>query len=340
VPDWCTDAELELNGEPVRIDAAPRAYIRIDRVWNDGDEVRLTLPMTLRLTRWTANQRSASVHRGPLTFSLKIGEEYVREGGTDEWPAWEIHPTTPWNYGLVLDERDPASSFEVVHNPMPEGQPFEASIAPIELLAKARKIPNWKLDHRGLVGPMAPSPVRSEEPLETITLVPMGCARLRISAFPVIGYGADAEPWPEGPEEMVGPSASHCFEGDSVQAMCDGRLPSDSNDHGIPRMTWWPCRGTEEWVQYLFEKPREVSALEVYWFDDTGRGQCRVPESWAVEWRDGDRWRPVTGADTCGVELDRFNAVRFNPVMTRAVRLKVKLQPDFSGGILEWRVTE
>jgi len=31
-----------------------------------------------------------------------------------------------------------------------------------------------------------------------------------------------------------------------------------------------------------------VKACEVYWFDDTGRGQCRVPESWKLLYCDGD----------------------------------------------------
>ncbi len=48
---------------------------------------------------------------------------------------------------------------------------------------------------------MQQSPVKSSEPVETVTLIPMGCARLRISAFPVIGEGPDAQPWPEAPKE-------------------------------------------------------------------------------------------------------------------------------------------
>ena len=338
VPGWCKTPELELNGRALPVDAEPRSYVRVDRTWEDGDVLELTLPMTIRVTRWTENNNSASVHRGPLTYSLKIGEKYVREGGTDEWPAWEIHPVTPWNYGLVLDEQDPASSFEVVENPMPKGQPFEAKAAPIELRAKARKIPDWKLDRLGLVGPMAQSPVKSDQPVETVTLIPMGCARLRISAFPVIGEGPDSQAWPKGPEHVLGPSASHCHNNDTVEAMCDGRLPANSNDHGIPRMTWWPSLGSEQWVQYLFEKPKTISGVEVYWFDDTGVGRCRVPESWGVEWRDGDRWNPVTGGAEYGIEPDKLNAVRFDPVTTKAIRLAVKLRPEFSGGILEWRL--
>ena len=139
VPSWCDAPRLELNGKPLAGDAQPRSYIIVDRQWKDGDELVLTLPMKVRVTRWPENYNTASIDLGPLTFSLKIGENYVRAGGTDAWPAWEIHPTTPWNYGLVLDAADPASTFEVVRKPMPQGQPFEANVAPVEIRARPRR---------------------------------------------------------------------------------------------------------------------------------------------------------------------------------------------------------
>ena len=62
---------------------------------------------------------------------------------------------------------------------------------PIELRVKARKIPGWQQDRSGLVGLLQPSPVRSDEPEETVTLIPMGAARLRITSFPTIAGGGD-----------------------------------------------------------------------------------------------------------------------------------------------------
>jgi hypothetical protein len=35
---------------------------------------------------------------------------------------------------------------------------------------------------------------------------------------------------------------------------------------------------------------------------------------------------------------DGFNRLSFKPVEVSAVRLEVKLQPGFSGGVLEWRM--
>jgi hypothetical protein len=133
--------------------------------------------------------------------------------------------------------------------------------------------------------------------------------------------------------------ASHCFGGDTLAALSDGKLPSNSNDHGIPRMTWWPRKGSTEWVQYDFKEPRKVSQVDVYWFDDSPTGgDCRIPQSWKLTYRDGDQWTQVPGASTYGVQKDTLNTTKFDEVTTSALRLDVKLRDEYSSGILEWRV--
>jgi DUF1680 family protein len=136
------------------------------------------------------------------------------------------------------------------------------------------------------------------------------------------------EPW----------AASFCHDADSVEACFDGQLPKNSNDHKIPRMTWWDHKGTAEWVERTFEKPTQFSSSDVYWFDDTGKGACRVPQSWKLLYKSGNDWKPVEPAGDYGVAKDKFNAVTFKPVTTTALRLEVQLQPKVSGGILEWRM--
>jgi len=196
IPGWCPGAKITVNGRQIFTKSRPQSYVLIDREWSNGDKVNITLSMKTSIRTWTKNKNSVSVDRGPLTYSLKIGESYVRNGGTDKWPAWEVHPTTAWNYGLVIDKNNPASSFRAVRNPWPEdNQPFRADAAPVELRCHAKKIPQWRLDELGLVGPLQQSPVKSDESKEEVTLVPMGCARLRISAFPTIGAGPEAHEW-------------------------------------------------------------------------------------------------------------------------------------------------
>ena len=196
VPRWCAGAAIKINGKAVRIKSRPLAYMVVEREWKQGDTVNLQLPMHVAVRRWEKNNNAVSVDYGPLTFSLKIGEQWRRYGAREGWPEFEVFPTTPWNYGLVLDEKNPAKSFDVIRKAgkLAE-QPFTLEGTPVEIRAKAKRIAAWKQDSQALVGKLQPSPVKSEEPIETVTLVPMGAARLRITSFPVIGSGKDAHEW-------------------------------------------------------------------------------------------------------------------------------------------------
>lgn len=356
IPSWTEGASIRINGRRVNAELDRPGYARIDRTWSDGDVVTLELPMHLSVTRWEANHNAASVSYGPLTFSLEIGEEYREVDGrsaalrdakwrtdvdTAKWPAFEIHPTTPWNYGLVLTG-DASQDFEIERRPWPvDDFPFTQGSAPIRLVAKGKRIPQWTLDQYGLCAVLQDSPVQSSEPVEEIALVPMGGARLRISAFPVIGDGPDAHAWkpPPVPKEMYQASASHCYSSDSTAAIADDLEPADSNDHTIPRHTFWPHRGTAEWYEARFDAARTIDRVQVYWFDDRSiGGQCRQPASWKLLYDDGQRWAPVEQVTEYGVERDAYNTVYFKPVTTTALRIEVQLREGFSAGLLEWRI--
>ncbi len=200
VPGWCDSPQLAVNGVPIKAVVKAGQWLTLRRTWRHGDRVDLALPMSIKVRVWEKNGGCVSVDRGPLTYSLRIGERWQayqekpaadQPPRSDRWPCHEVFPTTPWNYGLLVDPAKPADAFDVVVRSGPlAGQPFTPEAAPVMLLARGRKIPAWQQEENGLVGKVPTSPAASDEPTERLTLIPMGCARLRISAFPVIAAPA------------------------------------------------------------------------------------------------------------------------------------------------------
>ncbi|HEV2351574.1 MAG TPA: beta-L-arabinofuranosidase domain-containing protein [Terriglobia bacterium] len=185
IPAWAEGAKITVNGRAVGA-VRPGEFHRIERRWKMGDRVWLTLPMRVRTSRGFHN--SVVVERGPLVFSLKIGEKWRKIVKGMSKPAaspaadWSIEPTTPWNYGLIIDRDRPEAFVQVAEKQIGE-YPFSPEGAPILLHIKGRKIPEWKLAH-GSAGPLPESPVSSRESMQTLTLIPYGSAKLRITAFP------------------------------------------------------------------------------------------------------------------------------------------------------------
>jgi hypothetical protein len=187
IPGWCAGPSIQVNGTAAAVSAGP-SYARLDRTWITGDRVVLRLPMQARTRTWAANHDAVSVDFGALTFSLAVTENWSRIGGTDAWPTTEVRPGSAWNYGLST------LNFAVTTGLGNPADPFTPAGAPIRITTGAQKIPAWTADTDQIVTPLQDSPAPSTEPVETVTLIPMGAARLRITSFPRIGAG---KPWIE-----------------------------------------------------------------------------------------------------------------------------------------------
>ena len=202
IPAWATEASVSINGEQQPVADAAGRYVRIQRQWAEGDVVSLTLPMTVRSTIWQQNKSSVSVYYGPLALSLKIDEEYEEHDSRDPefvqddshwqegvdaslWPCYVLKAKSDWNYSLVVDEDNLPVNFSVERKPYPDSeQPFTLEGTPLEFKAVGHQIASWHFDATGMTDFLPTRWARRAAETTSLTLVPMGAARLRIAAFP------------------------------------------------------------------------------------------------------------------------------------------------------------
>jgi len=208
LPAWADEHTVELNGRPAKgadgrtggradVRATRRQHaststrqhserpvlpgcIRLTHTWKDGDTVRVHLPMRVRLSHW--ERGAVGVERGPLVYALRIGEDWRAVAGSPPFSDYELRPTTAWNYALVVDPAAPERTIRVEHR-AGAAQPWAQDGAPVVLRATGRRLDGWASVH-GFSGPIPEPPLGTASDAEPLTLIPYGCARLRIAMFP------------------------------------------------------------------------------------------------------------------------------------------------------------
>jgi len=321
IPAWCHEASVSVNdGAPVQVDMSglDRGYYVLRRTWKRGDRVVLELAMPVERVeahpRVVANRGRVAIQRGPLVYCLEAVDNGfdVRTAVLAKDPQFETEFQPDLLGGIVVIKATTADGRRLTAIPyhLWDHRDPGPMVVWLRQAGKSRspdpEDPAWE---GKLYRPVDPAKLTAEESLTVL--------------------------------EVARPSASHCWANDSVEALNDTLEPKDSNDHSIPRFTWWDHRGTQEWVQYEWDKPVSLKGMRVYWFDDEPRGgHCRLPASWRILCRQGENWVPVKVAGEIPTLKNAWSEVLFDAVQTTGLRLEVQLQPNWSGGILEWQVIE
>jgi uncharacterized protein len=292
---------LKVNGQPV---ASPlvNGYLSTTRRWRPGDVIDLSLPMPVR--RIVANDQVAAdrdrvaLQRGPIVYAA-------------EWPdnanGRVRNLVLPDDAALASEFKPDLLNGVQVITARGFGLALNAEGRPVKTARNIVAIPysTWANRGRG----------------EMIVWLARHDAAARPTPYPTVATTS-----------VVTTSGKK-----DPRGVNDGEDPAASNDSSS-YFDWWPAKGTTEWIEYAFAKPSTVSEAAVYWFDDTGRGEVRVPQAWRILYRDNDAWKPVEARGEYSVGKDTFNTVHFAPVTTTGLRLEVTMQPQWSAGVQEWKV--
>jgi len=294
--------QILINGKQIKYEII-NGYALITKSWEGGDVIDLILPMPvtkiLAKPEVKDNEGRMAISRGPLVYCA----EWVDNGARTR--------------NLLVD---PESEFEVVESNLVGGvnilrsKGFHTSLDPsggklIKTENDLVLIPYYAWAHRGNG--------------EMLVWLPYEESAATPSPPPTIASRAK-------------PSASYIY--DQISALNDQLLPKSSNDHSVPRFTFWSHKGTKEWVQYDFKEETSIAYIHIYWFDDGPDGGCRIPENWKAFYLDDGDWKEVFKHGRYPVIKDQMNSIEIAPVKTTALRLEIQLQPAYSGGILEWKV--
>jgi Beta-L-arabinofuranosidase, GH127/Ricin-type beta-trefoil lectin domain-like len=274
IPGWCASPRLIVAGGQVTAPKGP-AFTKVSRTWNSGDTVVLRLPQTTNVRTWSAQQGAVSIDHGPLTYALSIGESYVQYAGSAQFPEYEVHATTPWNYGLALDSGAPA--FSRAGGTL-AANPFTHDGTPVQVTAPARRVAQWQDDGQHVVSPLQASPALSTAAVETVTLIPMGAARLRVSAFPTTS--ATGHPWtPTGGYLKIRNSNSGKVLGVDQMSTANSANVVQFDDNGTADHLWQFIPNGDGWYRVRNSNSGKVLGVDVMstansarvvQFDDSG----------------------------------------------------------------------
>ena len=306
---------ITVNGSVVGSFAAD-GYHTITRQWKKGDVITISFPMDVR--RITANDNAEdlrgkiALERGPVVYCLEAQDQadgHVFNKYILNSAPINAHYEPDLLNGVVVLE---GQANEVEQNGEVNGVSFRA-------------IPYSTWNNRG---PQAMEVWVANNPAKAVA-TPLSTIDSRAQTFSNRGPIQNDAP-ETAPTDLNAGGVNDQWE------------PKRSSDTSKPYHYWWLKRGTKESISYRFDKPYEVSNVQVYWLDfDHYDGDFRVPESWTLFYKaDDGQWREVEQHTPFTIMRDCYNSVDFKPVRTQELKIVAQLQQGVSGGVLEWKVNE
>ena len=183
VPGWAVGATL-VDSDGTQFEVMNGTIYVYE--YRGGGAVTLTLrlPYSLRTVRRFNN--AVSIYYGPLLLALDFSfNTTVLQRYAFNSSDLQYLPIDKWNYAILLDDSNPAASFNITAGEgVPSPYPWDPLHPTVRVTAWAREI-DWPMKHDSADEPPM-SPIKSEAPLVPVTLVPYGQTKLRIAEIPTL----------------------------------------------------------------------------------------------------------------------------------------------------------
>lgn len=314
--DYTSEADdyvLKVNNKEIGKEecAVNKGFVEINREWQRGDVIELSLPMPVRFNKTIdkveANRDRFAVTRGPLLYCAE-------------------EPDNGYIQRYYVDTEPPASSIRVDEmGGVLSGIP-SITIPSKEALPESVKPASLKL---------IPYYARSNREVGTMSVWLPEKKELTKPDYEALGLKKFANIRASIHEKDAG--------NNSATALYEWLDPENSYEH-LPRWSSWGDWGKEQWVELDLGEVKAVENVGAYFFDRGLDKWIALPKKWHVETRENedDDWKKMVpyNTDSYTTLPDMYNTVQPDKDL-RARYIKLVMTPlrdDLGVGLLSVNV--
>lgn len=283
-----------------------KGFVSISRKWKKGDKVELKLPMPVRyshaINEVKADNDRVAISRGPLV--------YCAEGidNTEDVNRYYLTKVST-DAKVQRDDTGILRGIDLIKNVSADYIDVKGNIHQASL----NLIPYYAWNNRGVSTMNIWFAENEKKVRESVAILPVAIKDIK---------------------------ATYTNEGENVFSIVDGKHPKNSKDTEINRWTSLNKKGEKQSIDFTFEKPTDIKAFSVYWYDDNGG--VRLPDVWNLEYKDDSgSWKPfpLYSTDSYSLLKDQFNLVHSDgdSFVVESIRLNVTPKADSAVGVLQVR---
>lgn len=283
-----------------------KGFVSISRKWKKGDKVELKLPMPVRyshaIKEVKADNDRVAISRGPLV--------YCAEGidNTEDVNRYYLTKVST-DAKVQRDDTGILKGIDLIKNVSADYIDVKGNIHQTSL----NLIPYYAWNNRGVSTMNIWFAENQKKVRESVAILPVAIKDIK---------------------------ATYTNEGENVFSIVNGKHPKSSKDTEINRWTSWNKKGEKQSIDFTFEKPTDIKAFSVYWYEDNGG--VRLPDVWNLEYKDDSgSWKPfpLYSTDSYSLLKDQFNLVHSDgdSFVVESIRLNITPKADSAVGVLQVR---